>query len=167
MSSLTATKTGKHPVTVTLPNDLEIHISREFDAPRDLVFRMWTEPKHLRNWWGHCIMEMTVCEMDVRVGGTWRIVQRMPDGQEHGFHGEYLEVVRPERLVQTFIYEPFPDNGAVETGTWEELPGGRTRFTGIVRHKTKEGRDGHAQSGMEIGLTESYARLDDLLATLA
>jgi uncharacterized protein YndB with AHSA1/START domain len=166
MSSYTAARTGKYPVKVTLPNDLEIHITREFDAPRGLVFRVCTEPEHLRQWWGPAFLEMIVCEMDVRTGGKWRIVQRMPDGQEHGFHGEYLDVIAPERVVKTFIYEPFPQHGAVETATWNELPSDRTLFTTIVRHKTKEGRDGHVNSGLEGGMTESCARLEVLLEQL-
>ena len=151
---------------VTTPDDTSIVVRRDFGAVPTKVWRALTEPEHLRRWLGDLSFPLTTCEMDVRVGGKWRILQRSPDGQEHGFHGEYLEIVRPERLVQTFIYEPFPDNGAVETGTWEALPNGRTRFVGIVRHKTKEGRDGHYRSGVESGVTQAYARLDALLEQL-
>ena len=153
-------------LTITLPSDLEIALTREFDAPRRLVFEAFTRPEHIRRWWGPRNLTMTVCEVDLRPGGAWRFVQRMPDGQEVGFRGVYREIVPPERLVHTFIFEPMPEHDAVVTVLFEER-NGKTTVTETTRHKTKFGRDGHLNSGMEEGVTDSYARLDELLPTLA
>jgi uncharacterized protein YndB with AHSA1/START domain len=109
---------------------------------------------------------MTVCEIDLRVGGAWRFVLRVADGTEHGFHGVYKEVQPPHRLVSTEVYEPFPDAEALVTVTLEERDG-RTELTSRVRHKTTEARDGHLNSGMEQGAGESYRRLDAVATALA
>lgn len=153
-------------LTITLPSDLEIVMTREFAAPRRLVFDAFTRPEHIRKWWGPRFLTMSVCEVDLRVGGAWHFVQRGPDGQEFGFRGVYLEIAPPERLVHTFIYEPMPEHDAVVTVLFQEK-NLRTTLTETTRHKTKHGRDGHLNSGMEEGLTDSYARLDELLAMLA
>jgi len=139
---------------------------RVVDAPRALVFDAFTKPEHLKRWMGPRTFPMVTCENDVRVGGRYRFVHRAPDGQEFGFHGEYREVVRPERIVRTFVFEPMPDHEALETLTLEES-GGKTTITTTTLHRTPEGRDGHLASGrMEAGMTEGYERLDELLATL-
>jgi uncharacterized protein YndB with AHSA1/START domain len=150
---------------ITFPSDLEIRIERQFDAPRTLVFECATKPEHLVQWWGPRTHELITCDVDLRVGGNYRFVLRTPDGTEAGFRGEFLELVRPERLKQTFIFEPFPDHGAVETMTLDEVNGG-TLFTTVIKHKTKEGRDGMFNAGMESGMNDSHARLDELLAAL-
>jgi uncharacterized protein YndB with AHSA1/START domain len=112
------------------------------------------------------MLTMVICENDLRVGGRYRFVHRTPDGQEFGFHGEYREIVRPERVVRTFVFEPMPDHEALETLTLEESDGETTIATTTL-HKTVEGRDGHLSSGrMEAGMTDGYARLDELLAAL-
>src|SRR5690349_16890269 len=118
----------KNRATVTILSDTEILISRAFDAPRDLVFEAITEPEHVRKWYGCADMQMVICEIDLRVGGKWRYVLRMPDGSEHGFHGEYREIVRPARLVSTESYEPIgPGHEMVATVTLDEK-NGRTVF---------------------------------------
>lgn len=155
-------------LTVTLPSDQEILLTREFAAPRRLVFEAFSKPEHIRRWWGLKALKMTVCEMDFRVGGNWRFVLRGDDGQEHPFKGVYREIIAPERLVQTFIYdvEYIRDMPAVETITFTET-GGRTTLNCRVLHQSKEARDGHLQSGMEPGAAESYGRLEEYLRTMA
>lgn len=150
---------------IDFPSDLEIRIKRRFDAPCDLVFDCSTKPEHLAKWWGPRTHELVHCEVDLRVGGGYRFVLRDPAGNEAGFRGEYLELVRPERIKQTFIYEPMPDHGAVETATLEAVDGG-TLLTTVILHKSKFGRDGMFNAGMEGGMNDSHARLDDLLNSL-
>jgi len=151
---------------ITLPSDKEFAMTRSFDAPRELVFEAWTRPEHVRRWWGGCNeMAMTVCEIDLRVGGAWRYVLRTPDGQEHGFGGVYREIVPPARLVYTMIYDPYPDNGALTTVLFEDRDG-RTHITETVRHQTTEARDAHFKSGVEAGAHETYTRLENYLATM-
>ncbi|HRI43624.1 MAG TPA: SRPBCC family protein [Fimbriimonadaceae bacterium] len=154
-------------LTVTLPNDLEIVLTRSFDAPKHLVFEAFTKCEHYARWWGLRDMTLAQCEMDFRVGGRWRRVLRMPDGSEHPFRGEFIEIVPTEKIVQTFVYdvEFIRDHPSIETMELTE-EGGRTTLTATVRHKTKEARDGHLQSGMESGASESYDRLEELLAEL-
>jgi uncharacterized protein YndB with AHSA1/START domain len=145
------------------PDEPTITTRRVFDAPRELVFDAWTRPEHLRRWLGP--RELVVCEIDLRVGGRYRWVQRAPDGSEYRFHGEYREIVRPERLVSTFVFEAFPESEALETLTLRERDG-KTTATTLTVHKTIQARDGHLASGrMEAGMTEGYARLDQLLAS--
>lgn len=152
-------------LTLSLPTDTEIVITRLLDAPRELVFEAWTRPEHIRRWWGPSCMTMIQCDMDVRVGGAYRFLSRMEDGSEHGFSGVYREVTPPERLVHTFVYDPYPDHDAVITLMFEDRDG-RTLMTETIVHKTREGRDGHYYSGMEVGMRESLSRLDEVLATM-
>jgi uncharacterized protein YndB with AHSA1/START domain len=161
---MSATK-GK--MTLTTPNDFEIVLTREFDAPRSLVFEVWTQPEHIKNWWGPCVLTMTVCEIDLRVGGSYRFVTRDPQGVEHPFKGIYKEIVPPERLVSTQIYdvEPYSIFEALVTAVFEDVDG-RTRTTQTIRHQTKEARDGHLGAGMEWGAAESFDRLEEILARL-
>lgn len=155
-------------LTVTLPSDLEIKLTREFDAPRTLVFKAMSSPELIRQWWGPRGSELTKCEMDFRPGGTWNFVSRSAEGVEHPFKGEYLEIVAPERVVQTFIYDVPPINEYVarETMTLEERSG-RTLLTTIVLHETKQARDGQVESGMERGAGETMDRLAELLQKMA
>jgi uncharacterized protein YndB with AHSA1/START domain len=161
-------KPKRNALTVTLPSDREIVLTRAFDAPRRLVFEACTKPEHVRRWWGLHGTTMTVCEMDFRPGGAWRFVLRGPDGQEHPFKGEYREIVPPERVVSTFVYdvEFIRDFEAVETMTLDEQDG-RTTLQVRVLHKTKESRDGQLRSGMEAGAAQTYDRLAELLKTMA
>lgn len=120
----------------------------------------------MRNWYGPSYLTITTCEIDLRVGGKWRYVLQAPDGSEHAFSGEYLELVPPERLVSTEWYEAIPGAEYVATVTLSEVDG-KSTLTNLLRYKSKEQRDGHVASGMEGGMRESYTRLDALLAKLA
>jgi uncharacterized protein YndB with AHSA1/START domain len=150
---------------VTTPTDREIHIERVFDAPRDQVFSVYTDPELIPEWWGPRDATTVVDQMDVRNGGSWRFVMRSSDGSESGFRGTYREVTPPERIVQTFEWEGMPGHVSVETATFEDL-GDSTKVTTVSLFHTPEERDGMLASGMEAGLNETYARLDELLARL-
>jgi len=150
---------------VTLPSDREILITREFDAPRELVFKAMTDPNLIPRWWGPRRYTTTVDKMDVRPGGAWRFIMREPDGRESGFRGEYREVVAPERIVQTFEWEPMAGHISVDTATFTERDG-RTLLTVRSLFASKEDRDGMIQSGMEKGLAETHDRFAELLAEL-
>jgi uncharacterized protein YndB with AHSA1/START domain len=153
-------------LTVSLPSDREIAMTREFDAPRDLVFTAFSSAEHMAQWWGPRDMQIPVCEVDFRPGGAWHAVHRDPSGTEYGFHGEYREIVRPERIVWTFEFEGMPGHISVETLVFEDL-GDRTRLVGTSIFDSAAARDGMLQSGMEAGATESYERLAEYLRTLA
>jgi uncharacterized protein YndB with AHSA1/START domain len=150
---------------VTLPADDQILITREFDAPRHLVFRAWTEPELVKRWWTANRGEMTVADIDLRVGGTWRFVMVTADGFEVGFHGEYREIVPDERIVSTEVYEGTPDAEAVDTMTFEEAAG-RTTLRILVQHENREHRDAHIESGMEDGLQEALDLLEKVALSL-
>jgi uncharacterized protein YndB with AHSA1/START domain len=151
---------------VTASGETDILIVRNFMAPPTLLYEVCTRPEHLREWWGGCgELTTTLCEADPRVGGKWRIVLSARDGSEHAFHGEYLELVPAKRCVQTFVYEQIPGAESLETALFQPVPGG-TRLIITIAHASREARDGHIQSGMEGGLSQSYTALDKLLATL-
>lgn len=160
---MTTTRAGT--ATVELPEDTQILITRKFDAPAELVFEVWTNPAHIRNWWGWESDDMTVCEFDLRVGGQWRFVAYHQGYGEVAFHGECLEIERPHRLVSTEIFEPYPESPAVNTLTLEEHDG-VTTMTILVEHETKEARDAHVASGMEAGLQHSLDRAEAVLGGL-
>lgn len=141
-------------------------MTRVFNAPRDLVFAAYTDPKHVPNWWGLRRSTTIVDKMDVRPGGLWRYIQREPDGAEYGFNGEYREVVPPEKLVYTFEFEGLPGHVVVDTVTFEEEENGKTRVTALSHFANVEDRDGMVASGMEFGANQSWDRLEELLATL-
>ena len=151
--------------TITTPTDREIHIEREFDAPRDRVFAVFTDPELIPEWWGPRGTTTRVDQMDVRPGGSWRFVGTDSDGNEFAFRGTYREVSPPGRIVQTFEWEGMPGHVSVETATFEDL-GDRTRIVTTSLFHTTEERDGMLASGMEGGLNETYARLDELLERL-
>jgi len=151
---------------VTTPKDRAIHIERVFDAPRERVFAVYTDPELIPQWWGPRDTTTVVDRMDVRSGGDWRFVMRDSDGSETGFRGTYREVTPPERIVQTFEWEGMPGHVSVETATFEDR-GDRTKVTTTSIFHTAEERDGMLASGMERGLNETYARLDEVLAALA
>jgi uncharacterized protein YndB with AHSA1/START domain len=151
---------------LTTPTDREIRVERVFDAPRDRVFAVYTDPELIPEWWGPRGTTTVVDAMDVRPGGSWRFIARNSDGSESAFRGTYREVTPPERIVQTFEWEPMPGHVSVETATFEDL-GDRTKvITSSIFHTTEE-RDGMLGSGMEGGMNETYARLDELLERLA
>jgi uncharacterized protein YndB with AHSA1/START domain len=168
--------------TITTPGEREIHIEREFDAPRDRVYAVYTDPALIPEWWGPrgttAVVDRMdvragggwgprgttaiVDEMDVRAGGSWRFRIDDSHGSETAFRGTYREVTPPERIVQTFEWEGMPGHVSVETATFEDL-GDRTRVTTTSLFHTPEERDGMLAAGMERGLNETYSRLDELL----
>ena len=150
---------------VAEPGKTSFTTTRVVGAPRALVFDAFTKCEHLKRWLGPRALTMVSCESDLRPGGRYRFVLRTPDGTDVGFNGEFREIVRPERVVRTFVFEPVPDAAALETLELEERDGQTTIRTTTV-HKTVENRDGHIGSGMEAGMVEGYARLDELLADM-
>ena len=158
---------AKNEMTITAPPDEPVIVlTREFNAPRELVFAMHTRPEHVKRWWGPRYITLLICEIDLRPGGEWRYVFSKGDGPGMTFKGVYQEVVPPERLVYTFIFdvEHIRDHPATVTTTFEDLDG-RTKMTQITRHDTFAARDGHFQSGMESGAKETMDRLEELLAS--
>lgn len=151
-------------LVVTTPSDMEIVLTREFDAPRELVFEAHTSCEHVSRWWGPRRLEVASCEIDFRPGGKWRIVHRDSDGQEFAFRGEYKEIVRPERIQWTFEFEGFPGGVSIETMELEEHDG-KTTLTATAVYSSVEHRDQMLQSGMEEGAAESMQRLDEYLET--
>lgn len=151
---------------VSTPSDREIRMTRLFDAPRQLVFEAMTRPEHVRQWWGRLGegYSVPICEIDLRPGGTWRFVNRHPQG-DAVFYGEYREIAPPSRLVFTEIYEPFPDAVSVVTSEFLD-EGGKTRLIVTAEYPSLEVRDTVVQSGMASGAATSYDRLEDLLITL-
>jgi uncharacterized protein YndB with AHSA1/START domain len=157
--------TSKTLEVIAEPGKTSFSTRRVVDAPRALVFEAFTKCEHLKRWMGPARVTMVSCETDLRVGGRYRFVFRAPDGSEVGFSGEFKEIVPPERVVRTFVFEPMPDAAALETLELEEHDGKTTIKTTTV-HKTVENRDGHVGSGLEAGMAEGYTRLDELLAGL-
>jgi uncharacterized protein YndB with AHSA1/START domain len=151
---------------VELRGDTQILITRVFDAPRRLVWRAWTEPELVRRWWHANRGEVTLVESDLRPGGAWRQVMVTPDGMEVGFHGVVREVVPEERIVQTEVFEGFPDAEALDTITFAEEDG-RTTVTMLVEHELPEHRDMHIASGMEAGLQDALDLLEEVARGLA
>ncbi|MBN7302650.1 SRPBCC family protein [Mycobacteroides abscessus subsp. bolletii] len=155
--------------TVVLPSDTTILITRSFDAPAALLVRALTEPELVTRWWGLEEAQWEVCEIDLRVGGTWRYMVRQPcesePDREIAFHGEYRELDPPHRLVSTEVFEGVPEGKAVVSTTLDEVDGVTTTRV-LVQHSCKEHRDGHVESGMEVGMQVSYNRIEDLLRDL-
>ena len=143
----------------------EVVSTRVFDAPRELVYQVYTDPKLIPQWWGPRRYTTTIDKMDLRPGGVWRYVQRGEQGDEYGFHGVYREITPPERLTYTFEYEGMPGHELVETVVFEDL-GSKTRVTTTSVYQTLEDLEGMVQSGMEEGTVESYERIDELLQTV-
>jgi uncharacterized protein YndB with AHSA1/START domain len=152
-------------LTLTLPSDREIVLTRVFDAPRRLVFEARTKPEHVARWWGPRGYTLLVWEIDLRLGGVWRFVQRGPDGNEYAFNGVSREIAPPERLVYTFNFEAMPGHEAPETVTFKEHDG-KTKLTDKSLFQTVEDRDGMLKSGMEEGAAETLDHLEELLAKL-
>jgi uncharacterized protein YndB with AHSA1/START domain len=156
---------------LTLPADEQILITREFAAPKDLVYKAWTTPELVKRWWNAKRGEVTVAEIDLRVGGSWRYVMVADGGFEVGFHGEYLELVPNERIVSTEVYEGLPDgvseeDGAtVNTATFAEADG-RTTLTLLIQATSKVSRDAIIDSGMEAGLQDALDLLEGVAISL-
>jgi uncharacterized protein YndB with AHSA1/START domain len=156
------TPTDHHQATVTLPADDQILITREFDAPRHLLYRAWTTPDLVKRWFGGNHGEVTLAEIDLRVGGRWRYVI----AGEHGFNGVYRELAENERIVTTEIYEPHPEGEAVNTLTLAEHDG-RTTMTVLIQHQSQANRDAVLAAGMERGMNASMDALEKVAAALA
>ncbi|MGH3025068.1 MAG: SRPBCC family protein [Gaiellaceae bacterium] len=156
---------------VTLPAEAQILVVREFDAPRRLVWRAATEPELVRRWWHGNRGEMTVCEIDLRVGGRWRYAMRKPDGAEVAFHGEYLAIAPQEQIVSRDVFEGLPadvseeDAATVNTVSFSEEDG-RTIYTLLIQAANGESRDAIIASGMESGLHEVFDLLEATARTL-
>jgi uncharacterized protein YndB with AHSA1/START domain len=160
--------TSSGTATVTLPTDEQILITREFDAPKHLVYKAWTTPELVKRWWSGDRGEVTIAEIDLRVGGMWRYVMVASGGFEVAFHGEYREIVPNERIVSTEVYEGIPNaeaEAALNTLTLTEVDG-RTTLSVLVEHPNKEGRDAHINSGMEAGMQEAMDHLEQVAVSL-
>jgi len=153
-------------LTLTLPSDTEIVMSRAFDAPRALVFLAHSSCEHIRQWWGRRDHTMPECRMDFRPGGAWRFVNRDAEGNEYAFYGEYREIVEPERIDWTFGFEGMPGAPGLETMRLEEHDG-RTTLTTRSFFGSLEERDAVIRSGMEDGAAETWDRLAEHLARIA
>ncbi len=151
---------------VTLPTDTEILITRDFDAPRHLVYKAWTTPELIKRWWAGDHGTVTSVEVDLRVGGTWRYVMTANAGFEVAFHGEYQEIIANERVVSTEVFEGMPDARALTVNTFTDH-GGRTTLSILVQHPTREHRDAHLNSGMEGGMQEAMDYLEQVAVSLA
>jgi uncharacterized protein YndB with AHSA1/START domain len=164
--------TSSGSATVTLPSDEQIHITREFDAPKHLVYKAWTTPELVKRWWNAKRGEVTIAEIDLRVGGKWRWVMIADGGMEVGFHGEYLELVPDERIVSTEVYEGLPEGvsdeegGTVNTATFAEVDG-RTTLTLLIQATSKASRDAIIESGMEAGLQDALDLLEEVAGSLS
>jgi uncharacterized protein YndB with AHSA1/START domain len=159
---MTASRTHETQI-VADPDVPLVRITREFDAPREKVFRAHTDPELVVQWQGPRATEARVDHYDCRTGGSYRYVHTH-DGTEYGFHGSFHEVRSPELIVQTFTFEGSPDDVALERLVLEELPGGRTRLTATSLVDSFQGRNAFLASGMDTGVREGYERLDALLA---
>ena len=157
--------TSSGTATVTLPTDEQILITREFDTPKHLVYEAWTTPELVKRWWSGSLGETTIAEIDLRVGGVWRYVMVTDGGFEVAIHGEFREIVPNERIVSTEVYEGMPEVEALNTVTFTEAEG-RTILTILVQHSSKEARDAHINSGMEIGLQKAMDILEQVAVSL-
>jgi uncharacterized protein YndB with AHSA1/START domain len=159
MTTMTET-TMRH--TLTTPTDRTIRVERIFDATRDRVWRAYTEPALVAQWWGRG-NKLVIEKLEVERGGHWRFVEHA-EGETHGFEGRFLEVTPQDRIVRTFEWDGMPGYTIRETAEFTDLGDGRTRFVGTSLFFTPEERDGMLHSGMEGGMAQSYAALDVLLA---
>ena len=160
---------SKNKTTITAePGKQELFITREFDAPRELVFRAHTDPDIYVRWLGPRDLTMVLETFEPVSGGTWRFVQKDKEGNQFGFHGVYHDVTAPKHIIGTFEFEGLPESGHVilETTKFEDLPGGRTRVTTQSVYQSVEDRDGMVAAGMESGVVDGFERLDEILETL-
>ncbi len=157
-------QTGSHTSKIMAsPGGHEAVVVQIFEGPRVKVFRIYSDPKLLPEWWGPRYLKTTVEKMEFRPGGSWRVIQREPKGKEHGFHGVYHDVKAPERIVRTLEYEGTPGHVLLETTVFEERDG-KTIVTNTSVFQSVEDRDGMMASGMEKGVLESEERFNELLA---
>lgn len=165
--------TTSRSAKLTLPTDEQILVTREFDAPRHLVFEAMTTPELVRRWWHAKRGEVTACEIDLRVGGKWRYAMVTPDGFEVAFHGEYVEIVPDERIVTREVYEGLPEGvseeqgGTVNTATFADAGEGRTELTLLIQATSKVARDAIIESGMEDGLQDALDLLEEAARSLS
>lgn len=159
--------TGRTHITAD-PGRQDTVISREFDAPRELVFKAFITPELYIQWLGPRRFTMILETFDPRSGGRWRYIHKDKEGREYAFHGVFHEVLEPSLLIDTFEFEGLPEKGHVslEIARFEELPADRTRLTIQSVYQSVADRDGELQSGMEEGLNDSFSRLDELLAKI-
>jgi uncharacterized protein YndB with AHSA1/START domain len=164
MVAATSSGTAK----VTLPADRQIALSREFAAPKEMVYKAITTPELVKRWWNAKRGEVTIAEIDLRVGGKWRYVMVTPDGLEVGFHGEYRVIVPNERIVSTEVYEGAPGDGegSLNTVTLSESDG-RTTMTVVAEYPSQEVRDIVIESGMEAGMQDAYDLLEEVAVSLS
>jgi uncharacterized protein YndB with AHSA1/START domain len=161
-------RTTSGTAKVELPTDEQILITREFDAPKHLVYRAWTTPELVKRWWSGHQGEMTIVEIDLRVGGRWRYVMVADGGHEVAFHGEYREIVPDQRIVNTEVYEMpgAPEGeGALNIVTFTEVDG-RTALTLLVQATSKQDRDAIVSSGMEVGMQQQMDLLEQIAISL-
>ena len=159
---------SKNKTTITAePGKQELFVTREFDAPRHLVFQAHTDPQLFAQWIGPRDLNTNLETFEPVSGGRWRFIQKDQEGNEFGFHGVFHEV-SPERMIQTFEFEGLPESGHVilETLRLEDLPDGRTRLTTQSIFQSVADRDGMVQAGMEYGLNQGYEQLDEILETM-
>ena len=158
---------SKNKTTVTAePGKQELFITREFDAPRELVYKAHIEPKLYVQWLGPHGYEMILETFEPISGGRYRYVHKDKDGNEFGFHGAFHEMT-PERMIQTFEFEGYPGHVSLDTMTLEVLPGNRTKVTIQSVFQSVADRDGMVQAGMEKGIREGYERLDEILVGMS
>ena len=162
-----AATTTNGTAVVTLPSDTQILVTREFNAPKDLVYKAWTTPELIKRWWSGDRGEVTVAEVDLRVGGTWRHVMIANQGFEVAFHGEYREIVPNERIVSTETFEGAPEAGDSLTTVALAERDGRTTLTILTDYPTREIRDMVISTGMEGGLQESLDHLEAVAISLS
>lgn len=156
---------AKSEITVNR-EQLTVSMSRVFNAPRELVWKVYTDPALVPSWWGLRETTTRVDKMDVREGGEWRYVERNADGTEYGFKGVYKEVVAPERLIYTFEFEPMPGHVITDAVRLEAVGEDQTRVTVLSQFDSLEDLDGMLQTGMEGGANESWDRMEELLVEL-
>ena len=158
---------SKGTAVVTLPSNTQILITREFDAPKHLVYQAWTTPELIKRWWSANRGRVTQADVDLRVGGRWRWVMVTGGGFEVAFHGEYRELIPNQRIVCTEVYEGFPepDAAALNTLTLSERDG-RTTLSILVEHQSREHRDAHINSGMEGGMQDALDLLEEAVVAL-
>jgi uncharacterized protein YndB with AHSA1/START domain len=161
--------TTSQSAVVTLPTDTQIHVTREFNAPRHLVWRAFTEPDLVAKWWHANRGEIRSTDIDLRVGGTWRWVMVTPDGFEVAFNGEYREIIPDEKLVYTEIFEGVPTDpadAAVNTMVLTDVDGG-THMVAVTDLPSREARDAILETGMEAGMQDAYDLLEGVAISLA
>lgn len=150
---------NKHSAVVTLPTDTQIQINREFNVPKELVYRAWTTPELVKRWWSAGHGTVTIADIDLQVGGMWRWVTVTETGFEVAFHGVYQELIPNQLIVCTEVYEAMPDGEALNTITFSERDGGSSLIL-LVQHSCQEHRDGHINSGMESGMQSALDMLE-------